>query len=126
MISTRVRLAMGLAALIVAAAACYVLLRTHRPIGAALFAPAAMLALPLFASNRPPRAEEWDALNENVARFRMAGMVCFTIAVLINVGHPSDSVAALGVAWWAVGFALLPFALYFASRRAMLEEDDAE
>ena len=123
MISTRVRVATGLAALVVAAAACYVLLRMHRPIGAARFAPAVVLALPLFAPNRPPRAEEWDALNENVARFRTAGMMCFTVAVLINLLGPGDRIAALGVAWWAVGFGLIPFALYFASRRAMLEDD---
>ena len=36
------------------------------------------------------------------------------------------SVASLGVAWWAVGFGLIPFALYFASRRAMLEDDTTE
>ena len=123
MISTRVRVATGLAALIVAALACYVLLRVRRPIGAALFAPAVMLAMPLFASNRPPRREEWDRLNENVARFRTAGLVCFSVAVLINVASSSGSVAALGVAWWAVGFGLIPFALYFASRRAMLEDE---
>jgi hypothetical protein len=98
---------------------------THRPIVAALFALAAVLALPLFASTRPPRAEEWDALNENVARFRTAGLICFTIAILINLAPTNDRIAALGVAWWAVGFGLIPFALYFASRRAMLE-DDAE
>ena len=123
MISLRLRIAAGLAALLVAAAACYVLVRTHRPVLAALFVPAAVLALPLFASTRPPRAEEWDALNDNVMRFRTAGLICFTVAVLINIAPPSDRMAALGVAWWAVGFGLIPFALYFASRRAMLEDD---
>jgi hypothetical protein len=125
MISTRLRIVAGFAALAIAAVACYVLVSTHRPIVAALFAPAAVLALPLFASTRPPRAEEWDTLNENVARFRTAGLICFTIAILINIAPPNGRIAALGVAWWAVGFGLIPFALYFASRRAMLE-DDAE
>jgi hypothetical protein len=123
MISTRIRIAAGMAALVVAVAACYVLTQARRPIGAVLFAPAALLALPLFASKRPPRIEEYDALSENVARFRTAGLVCFTFAVLINIAPRNDSVAALGVAWWAVGFGMIPFALYFASRRAMLEDD---
>ena len=125
MISTRLRIVAGLAALAVAVVACYILVCTHRPVVAALFAPAVVLALPLFASTRPPRAEEWDSLNENVARFRTAGLICFTLAILINIAPPNDRIASLGVAWWAVGFGLIPFALYFASRRAMLE-DDAE
>ena len=99
-----------------------------------LFAPAAIFALPLFASNRPPREEEWASLNENVARFRTAGLVCFTLAVLmqaaiaaLRLGAPVNArLAALGVAWWAVGFGLIPFALYFASRRAMLEDDSTD
>ena len=123
MISTRLRIAAALAALAVAVAACYVLVHTHRPMAAALFAPAIVLALPLFASTRPPRLDERDALNENVARFRTAGLICFSLAVLINLAPSSGRVAALGVAWWAVGFGLIPFTLYFASRRAMLEDD---
>jgi len=123
MISLRVRIAAGLAALVVAAVACYVLVQAKRPIVAVLFAPAALLVLPLFASKRPPRIEEYDAISENVARFRTAGLVCFTFAVLMNIAPRNDSVAALGVACWAVGFGMIPFALYFASRRAMLEDD---
>jgi len=123
MISTRLRIAAALAAFAVASIACYVLWHAGRPIAAVLFAPAALLALPLFASTRPPRIEEWDALNENVARFRTAGLVCFTLAVLMNLAPSNERVAALGVAWWAVGFGMVPFTLYFASRRAMLEDD---
>src|SRR5262249_27055831 len=123
MIGFRLRLASAVAAGALIAAACYVMMHEHHAIGAALFAPAAVLALPLFASTRPPSREQWNALNENVARFRTAGLVCFSVAVLINLASPSGSVAALGVAWWAVGFGLIPFALYFASRRAMLEDE---
>ena len=123
MISSRLRLAAALVAIAIFAAGCYVLIRAQRPIAAVLFAPAALLCLPLFASNRPPRMEEWPALNENVARFRTAGLICFTIAILVS---PSQRFAAFGVAWWAVGFALVPFTLYFASRRAMLEDDSAD
>ena len=134
MISFRLRLAAAVAALAIFVAASYVLIRAHRPIAAVFFAPAAMLCLPLFASNRPPRMEEWAALNENVARFRTAGLICFSIAILVHsatammrLGAPViERVAAFGVAWWAVGFGLIPFTLYFASRRAMLEDDSAD
>jgi hypothetical protein len=126
MLSLRFRIAAALGALAIAAGACYVLARAKRPIAAVLFAPAAVLALPLFASTRPPQREEWTSLNENVARFRTAGLICFSVAVLINAVGPSGRVAALGVAWWAVGFGLIPFALYFASRRAMLEDDSTD
>jgi hypothetical protein len=125
MISFRLRLAAAVAAIAIFAAACYLLVRAHRPIGAVFFAPAALLCLPLFASNRPPREEEWAVLNENVARFRTAGLICFSIAVLVHV-VADERFAALGVAWWAVGFGLVPFTLYFASRRAMLEDDSVD
>src|SRR5262249_2189784 len=115
-----------ISALAIAAVACYVLVRAKRPIVAVLFAPAAVLVLPLFASTRPPQREEWTSLNENVARFRTAGLICFSVAVLINVVDTRGRVAAPGVAWWAVGFGLIPFALYFASRRAMLEDDSTD
>lgn len=134
MISFRLRVAAAIAAVAIFAAACYVLVSARRPIIAVLFAPAALLCLPLFASSRPPRMEEWPALNENVARFRTAGLICFTIAILVHSatvalqlgGSISERVAAFGVAWWAVGFGLIPFTLYFASRRAMLEDDSAD
>jgi hypothetical protein len=126
MITLRFRIAAALGALAFAVVACYVLVHARRPIAAVLFAPAGVLALPLFASTRPPQREEWTSLNENVARFRTAGLICFSAAVLINAMAPSGRVAALGVAWWAVGFGLIPFALYFASRRAMLEDDSTD
>jgi hypothetical protein len=126
MFSFRFRVAAGICALAVAGVACWLLVRTGRPVVAALFAPAAILALPLFASTHPPRVEELPALNENVMRFRTAGLICFTVAVLINLASHDSNVAALGVAWWAVGFGLIPFALYFASRRAMLEDESRD
>jgi len=130
MISFRLRLASAFAAAAICAFALWAVVE-GRSVAAALFAPGAALLLPLFASRRPPRADEWDALSDNVARFRTAGLICFTIAVvahtiavMMSVGAAaSDQIAALGVAWWAVGFGLVPFAFYFASRRAMLEDD---
>jgi hypothetical protein len=126
MFTLRFRIAAAVGALAIAVLACWVLVKTRRPIAAALFAPAALMALPLFASTRPPRPEEWAALNENVTRFRTAGLVCFSFAIVINALATSGAVAALGVAWWAVGFGLVPFAVYFASRRAMLEDDSTD
>lgn len=134
MISFRLRLAAAVAAIAIFAAACYALVRAQRPIAAALFAPAALLCLPLFASNRPPRMEDWPVLNENVARFRTAGLVCFSMAIVVHtatvvmrLGTPvTERFAAFGVAWWTVGFGLVPFTLYFASRRAMLEDDSVD
>jgi hypothetical protein len=126
MVTIRLRLAAGFAALALVVFACYMLIHAKRPIATVLFAPAAILALPLFASNRPPRQEERASLNENVARFRTAGLVCLTVAVVVNVASTSERAVAFGVAWWAVGFGLIPFALYFASRRAMLEDDSTD
>ena len=126
MITLRLRLVAAIGALAMAVVACYVLMHAKRPIAAVLFAPAALLSLPLFASNRPPRRDEWTSLNENVTRFRAAGLICFSVAILINAAATSGRVAALGVAWWAVGFGMIPFALYFASRRAMLEDDTTD
>jgi len=134
MITVRFRLAAAVAAVALIAFACYVLLHAKRPIAAVLFAPAAVLCLPLFASGRPPRRDEWAALNDNVARFRTSGLICFTIAILVHSGMLAldvraplaEPMAAFGVAWWAVGFGLIPFALYFASRRALLEDDTTD
>jgi hypothetical protein len=133
MISVRLRLASALAAAAIFVAACYILVHARRPLAAVLFAPAALLCLPLFASRRPPRLEEWPLLNDNVARFRTAGLICFSLAVVahsltiaLDLGAAGERLAALGVAWWAVGFGLIPFAFYFASRRAMLEDDSTD
>lgn len=131
MIGFKLRVVAGVSAAALFALACALVVRTQRPIVAVLFAPAALLALPLFAARRPPRMEEWPRLDENVTRFRTAGMICFAVAVLtqsatllFRLGSAAtERLAAFGVAWWAVGFCLIPFALYFASRRAMLEDD---
>src|SRR4051794_21654659 len=108
MIGFRMRLAAGGCAAALFALACYLLAHAGRPVAAVLFGPAALLCLPLLASTRPPRPEEWEALDENVRRFRTAGLICFSFAVIINALGASERLAALGVAWWAVGFALIP------------------
>jgi len=134
MISFKLRVAAGVAAAALFALVCTVVVRTQRPLAAILFAPVALLLLPLFASRRPPRMDEWPLLDDNVTRFRTAGLICFSFAVLAHsitlifrLGNAAtEQVAAFGVAWWAVGFGLIPFALYFASRRAMLEDDSID
>jgi hypothetical protein len=134
MISFRVRFLAGVSAAVLCVFACWIAVQTRRPIAVVLFAPAALLAMPLFAARRPPCLEDWPMLDENVSRFRTAGLICFSLAVLAHTAtlalrlgsEAMERVAALGVAWWAVGFGLIPFALYFASRRAMLEDDSIE
>jgi hypothetical protein len=70
-----------------------------------------------------------DSLTENLVRYRTAALVCFGIAIalytavaLLPLGPMrSESVAALGVAWWLVGCGLVPLTCYWAWRRAQEE-----
>src|ERR1043166_9115518 len=63
----------------------------------------------------------------NANRLRIAAMICFTfagvawIAVMMLRGNheTANSIAALGVAWSVVGFALTPIAAYYHSRARM-------
>jgi len=72
--------------------------------------------------------DERDALTENVVRYGAAAFICFSFAVMMYVavvtGHlrPAivENLAALGVAWWLVGCALVPLTAYWAWRRAQL------
>jgi hypothetical protein len=65
-------------------------------------------------------------------RFRIAAMISFTlaglawIAVMTLRGYhdTANSIAALGVAWWVVGFALTPIAAYYYSRLPMTASDE--
>jgi glucan phosphoethanolaminetransferase (alkaline phosphatase superfamily) len=56
----------------------------------------------------------------------LAAMSCFTfagltwIAVMMMRNHEmANRIAAFGVAWWIVGFALTPIAVYYHSRARM-------
>ena len=72
---------------------------------------------------------ERTALSENVVRYGIASLICFTTAVLIYVtvvvSHINrdavESIAALGVAWWLVGCGLVPLTAYWAWRRSQLD-----
>jgi len=76
--------------------------------------------------NRPGGPEP---LSENLVRYRTAALLCFAIAValytavaLLHLGPAlSESLAALGVAWWLVGCGLVPLTCYWAWRRAQEE-----
>jgi uncharacterized membrane protein len=91
-----------------------------------------LLMLPLFASWRAPRAEELENLSEWVARLRTAMVVCYGTALWLFIATarmtraPYESVrsaAALGSAFWTVGFVAMVFTAYYASRRAALLRD---
>ena len=72
---------------------------------------------------------ERTALSENVVRYGIAALICFTTAVLIYVtvvvSHLNrdavESIAALGVAWWLVGCGLVPLTAYWAWRRSVFD-----
>jgi hypothetical protein len=72
---------------------------------------------------------ERTALTENVVRYGMAALICFSIAVLIYVAVVTaglnastvESIAALGVAWWLVGCGLVPLTAYWAWRRSQFD-----
>jgi hypothetical protein len=88
--------------------------------------------LPLFASWRAPRAEEFEWLNEWVIRLRTAMVVCYGTALWIYLmvltsqqAHAVNlrRLASLGAAFWTVGFVAMFFTAYFASRRSALALD---
>ncbi len=74
---------------------------------------------------------ERNSLSENVARYRSAALICFTIAVLIYTAVAtlhlnlaiSERLASLGVAWWLVGCGLVPLTAYWAWRRAHFDRE---
>ena len=83
--------------------------------------------LPLFASWRAPRVEEFEWLTEWVNRLRTAMVVCYGTALWIYLmvlsSHNALSsnlqrLASLGAAFWIVGFVAMFFTAYFSSRRS--------
>jgi len=98
---------------------------------AVLLGVAAFLCLLLAPS---PVDDALAAAREKSRRYRSAALICFSIAVLIYtvvatvaLSTPvSNRLASLGVAWWLVGCALVPFAAYHAWRTAQLDSDPFE
>jgi hypothetical protein len=84
------------------------------------------------ASARDPRAAELQSINEWLARLRTAMLVCYAAALVLYLtvasipGASTDTLqtlASLGTAWWAVGFATMFCMAYCASRRAALQRN---
>jgi hypothetical protein len=86
----------------------------------------------MFGRREPPRREDLALLTETIHRLRVATLVCFSLSVLIYAlvsampasAETLNRVAALGTAWWVVGFLMMLGSVYFASRRAMLHDDE--
>jgi hypothetical protein len=81
-------------------------------LGIALVIGGILFFLPLFASWRAPRAEDFEWLNEWVSRLRTAMVVCYGTALWIYLmvltsqqAHAANlqSLASLGAAFWTVG-----------------------
>lgn len=92
-----------------------------------------LLLLPALASWREPRPEDFERLLENEHRFRGAMFACYGAALLIYLFVVTmreartdllQRAASLGAAFWTVGFIVMYFAAYYASRRAFLVDRD--
>jgi hypothetical protein len=71
-----------------------------------------------------PAPRDLGPLLENFARFRIAMMVCFTVALMLYSAAAAlhnQAAATLGVAFWLVAFVLAFFVVYFRSRVRLLE-----
>jgi hypothetical protein len=131
MIRTSIRVASAIAGAFVLFAGLYTFGHDSRQ-GAAMLLGGMTLFAPLLASRRTPSVDDEQLLAAGANRFRIAAMICFTLAGLtwmtVMAMRGSDgkvnSIAALGVAWWLVGFALTPIAAYYYSRLAMIASDE--
>ena len=128
MIRPTLRIASALAGLLVITAAIAV----QPPLGVIISSVGALFLLPLFATWRAPRVEEYESLTEWVNRLRTAMVVCYGTAlwiylmVLSSQRAHSDNLqrlASLGAAFWTVGFIAMFFTAYFSSRRSALARE---
>jgi len=101
-------------------------------IGVAIITLGVLFFLPLFASWRAPRVEEFEWLTEWVNRLRTAMVVCYGTALWIYFmvlssqnAHSGNlqRLASLGAAFWIVGFVTMFFTAYFASRRSAVARE---
>ena len=128
MIRPALRIASALAGLMVITAA----ITARLPLGIIVASLGALFLLPLFASWRAPRVEEFEWLTEWVGRLRTAMVVCYGTALWIYLmvlssqhAHADNlqRLASLGAAFWTVGFVAMFFTAYFASRRSALARE---
>lgn len=131
MIRTSIRVASAVAGALVLLLGIYAFRHDVRQ-GSTLLLAGIVLFAPLFASRSTPSVDDEQRLAAGANRFRIAAMICFTVAGLtwmavmtLRGSHETaNSIAALGVAWWVVGFALTPVAAYYYSRLAMIPSDE--
>jgi len=129
MIRPSLRIASALAGLMIITAA--ITSQLHA-LGIAVTSLGVLFFLPLFASWRAPRVQEYEWLTEWVQRLRTAMVVCYGTALWIYLmvlsSQQAGSVnlqrlASLGAAFWTVGFLTMFFTAYYASRRSAVARE---
>jgi hypothetical protein len=122
MIRPALRIASALVGLLIIAAGT-----ARPPLSLIIAAMGVLFLLPLFATWRAPRVEDFEWLTEWVDRLRTAMVVCYGTALWIYLmvlssqrAHTDNlqRLASLGAAFWMVGFVAMFFTAYFASRRS--------
>lgn len=123
MIRPALRIASALVGLMIIAAAS----ASRLPLSLIISGMGVLFLLPLFATWRAPRVEDFEWLTEWVDRLRTAMVVCYGTALWIYLmvlssqrAHTANlqRLASLGAAFWMVGFVAMFFTAYFASRRS--------
>ena len=123
MIRPALRIASALVGLMIIAAGN----ASRLPLSLMISALGVLFLLPLFATWRAPRVEDFEWLTEWVDRLRTAMVVCYGTALWIYLmvlssqrAHTANlqRLASLGAAFWMVGFVAMFFTAYFASRRS--------
>lgn len=87
-----------------------------------------VLLLPAAFGGGAARSRDLDRIGEDARRFRLAALVCFSLAVtmyafvvmLHSRGELAQSAASLGAALWLVAMLLLFLFAFYASRRRAL------
>lgn len=123
MIRPALRIASALVGLMIIAAGS----ASRLPLSLIISGMGVLFLLPLFATWRAPRVEDFEWLTEWVDRLRTAMVVCYGTALWIYLmvlssqrAHTANlqRLASLGAAFWMVGFVAMFFTAYFASRRS--------
>lgn len=127
MIRVRVRIALAAAGVaLLAAAAFSVRAAGARPAGWLMALLGAAFIVPAVVETA---LGDLDRVEEQLRRFRTAGLLCFTVAVGIYLcvmsladprGELATDLAALGTAFWLVAMLMLAAVLLLASRRRTL------
>ena len=129
MIRPSLRIASALAGLLIITAA--ITSQLHA-LGIVVTTIGVLFFLPLFASWRAPRVQDFEWLTEWVHRLRTAMVVCYGTALWIYLmvlssqhAHTTnlERLASLGAAFWTVGFLAMFFTAYFASRKSALARE---